>query len=231
MTFRDSGLDGTTRSDHHEHDPELIAAHAAGDLPTVDVATADGLVRDCIDCARLHEELIAIAIATRALPAPRAPRAFTLTEEQADRLGRGAWLRRLARPLVGRGGVGRPLATAFTTLGLVGLLLASVPGGLTPVAQFAAERDVFEVAGPAASDAGGYVPTDASDGSGRGSEVTGDGAPVGSGDPKSGPETSPEPTSDGPWAPQLALVALSSGFLAGGLGLFAVRRRFGRRLG
>lgn len=249
MTFRPSGRhDGPTGTDHREHEADFIAAHAAGDLPAPAAVIADRLIEGCRDCARLYEDLRAIARATHALPRLPAPRDFTLTPDQADRLGRGSGWRRLLRPLVARDGIGRPLATAFTTLGIVGLLLASLPGGMGQLAT-TAERDAHQLAVPSApppdvvgptTDTGagaveGDVPTGASGDDDRPDEGMGNGAAGGPGgdvpteQPKSGPEAAPDEAAPDEPTPPVGLVALSATFVAVGLALFAVRRRAGPR--
>ena len=77
--------------DHATHDPELIAAYAAGDAtgPALDQATE--LVAGCAECAALHRDLRAIAAALPELPAPVRPRDFTLTPEQVASLRPSGW--------------------------------------------------------------------------------------------------------------------------------------------
>ena len=120
----DSGL-------HATHDRALIAARAAGDLRGPDLELADSLRSTCSSCRELHDDLVAIATATRHLPAPTRPAAldFTISSERAATLARGDLWRRLLRPF-GRSGswAGRPLAAALTTIGFAGLLLAALPG-------------------------------------------------------------------------------------------------------
>lgn len=113
---------------HAEHDLLLIAALAAGDLDPGEREVADRLVATCADCALLAADLQVIAAATAVLPAPARRRDFSLSSEVAARLRRPGW-RGLVAGLAGpRGALLRPLATGLTTLGLAGLLLASLPG-------------------------------------------------------------------------------------------------------
>ena len=115
-------------SAHRTHDVLLVAGHASGNLGPADAERVDGWLRECRECASLRDDLRALSVALSALPkAAPAPRDFRLTSEQAAHLRGGSWWRRLARSLVTPRGVGRPLATAFTTLGLVGLLVGSLP--------------------------------------------------------------------------------------------------------
>jgi hypothetical protein len=112
--------------DHPTHDLTLIAAHAAGDLPESDRLSAEALLATCADCTDLHRDLLAIAAATHALPAPIARvRDFQLEPAQAERLLRGSWLRRVLQPFGAAGSSVRPIAAAFTSLGIAGLLVAT----------------------------------------------------------------------------------------------------------
>ena len=111
-------------SDHARHDATLIAGHAAGDLTDIDRARADALLSECVACSDLRRDLVAIAAATRSVPPPATlGRDLRLAPEQADRLRRGSWLRTLLRPFGAAGSPIRPMATAFTSLGLVGLVV------------------------------------------------------------------------------------------------------------
>jgi hypothetical protein len=111
-------------SDHARHDATLIAGHAAGDLVDIDRARADALLTECGACGVLRRDLVAIAAATRSVPAPSTrTRDLRLAPEQAERLRRGSWLRTLLRPFAAAGSPIRPIATAFTSLGLVGLVV------------------------------------------------------------------------------------------------------------
>ena len=117
--------------DHAQHDRTLIAGHAAGDLSDPDRSHAAALLAACRSCSQLHDDLLAIAAATRHLLAPQTPaRDFRLTEAQAARLRRGNWLRALLRPFGAAGSAVRPAAAALTSLGVAGLLVATVLPGL-----------------------------------------------------------------------------------------------------
>ena len=91
----------------------------------------------CPACAELLADLRAIATATAALPAPRRTRDFRLTDADAARLRPAGW-----RGLVARFGspsfaFTRPLAAGLATLGIAGLLFATIPlgfGGATSLA-------------------------------------------------------------------------------------------------
>ena len=77
--------------DHVTHDPELIAAYAAGDATGTALDQAADLVAACTECADLHRDLRAISTALPELPAPVRPRDFRLTPEQAASLRPVGW--------------------------------------------------------------------------------------------------------------------------------------------
>ena len=119
--------------DHTTHDPELIAAYAAGDAAGSDLALATELVAECTDCAALHRDLRAIATALPELPAPTRPRDFRLTPEQAASLAPSGWRGLLATFASPRFRLAAPLGTGLAAIGLAGLLLGT-PGSVLPAA-------------------------------------------------------------------------------------------------
>lgn len=56
------------------------------DVPADERALAESLVASCTACAALQADLLALAAATRAQPAPAMPRSFTFSAEDAARL-------------------------------------------------------------------------------------------------------------------------------------------------
>jgi len=137
---------------HARHDLDLIAGHAAGDLTDSERDRAEALLGSCTSCADLRRDLVAIAAATSAIPASAAPRDFRLTEAQAASLRRGGWVASLLRPFAASRS--RPLAMAFTSLGLAGVLVANIlPAlfGAAGVAGGAASAPEAAGAPPAAS--------------------------------------------------------------------------------
>lgn len=148
----------STSADHVSHDLALIADHAAGDLSDSDRVRADALLSSCNPCADVRRDLVAIAAATRALPARAMPdRDFRLAPERAERLRRGSWLRAALRPFASSGSAVRPMAAAFTSLGLAGLLVAIVIPSLFGSAGAPADAQFESVTGPGAS-AGAAAP-------------------------------------------------------------------------
>lgn len=156
--------DSAAHTDHARHDLTLIAGHAAGDLSTFEAASASTLLATCPACAEVHRDLVAISSATRALPrTARAPRDFRLTADQAQRLHRGSWLRALLRPFAAAGSATRPMATAFTSIGVAGLLVAVLlPAGFGLAggpASAPPNRDTTYEAADAATHAPAMAPT------------------------------------------------------------------------
>ena len=120
--------------DHTTHDPELIAAYAAGDAAGSDLAGATELVAECTECAALHRDLRAIATALPELPAPVRTRDFRLTPEQAASLAPSGWRGLLAAFASPRFRLAAPLGTGLAAIGLAGLLLGT-PGSVLPTAE------------------------------------------------------------------------------------------------
>jgi len=140
--------------EHTQHDLDLIAGHAAGDLTTTERIRADDLLNSCASCAELRRDLLAIASATRTLPsAAAAPRDFRLTPRQAASLRRGSWLATLLRPFAAPRSTVRPLAMAFTSLGLAGLLFTNILPALFGSAASLAPQAGLGGAAPAAATA------------------------------------------------------------------------------
>jgi len=120
--------------DHASHDRLLVAALAdrgADALTLRDRAKAEAQVAACRDCAALHADLVMLTAAIPTAAIPVRPRDFTLSPADVERL-RPRGLRRLIG-LIGSSNDAftRPLALGLTTLGIVGLLVASLPGALS----------------------------------------------------------------------------------------------------
>ncbi len=122
----------TTPPTHATHDLERIAALAARDAdldPTVGEA-ARAQVAACSACRDLLADLIVLAAAVPVAAVASRPRDFTLTEADAARLRPEGWRRVLGFVGSARDGFTRPLAIGLTTIGLAGLLVATLPGAL-----------------------------------------------------------------------------------------------------
>jgi hypothetical protein len=146
-------------ADHRFHDLLLIAALAAGDLDQGDVVRATALAAGCPDCSALVADLQSITAAIATSPASARRRDFRLTARDAERL-RPHGFGRIRSVIDGRRlQLARPLATGLTMLGLVGVLVTSLPtftlGGAAsaPAEVMVPSGDAF-AASPAAQNPG-----------------------------------------------------------------------------
>lgn len=119
-----------SRSTHAAHDRLLIANLVDRSPSDTDRALARDQLANCSDCAILYEDLVALSAATRAMPVQARPRDFTLTQADAERFRIRGWRRLLAAVGSSRDAFSRPLAVGLTTLGLAGLLVATIPAVL-----------------------------------------------------------------------------------------------------
>lgn len=199
-------------ADHERHDQEVVAAAADRG------GRAAGVVAACNDCLTLLSDLRALAVAMPWSAIPGRPRDYRLTMEDAARLRRRGWRRIVAALGSGRDAVTRPLALSLTTLGLIGLLLGSMPAAMPFAAGTA--RDQAEIAQPVgapdANDAPGTVTTT--------DRPVGDAISDASGAQDAAARPAPEAD-----ASALRILALS--FLGLGLGTFVVRRVASTRRG
>jgi hypothetical protein len=137
---------------HAQHDLLLVASLAAGDLAGADRDHAAAQIASCPDCTTVHDDLIAIARATAALPPAVAPRDFRLSPEQAAALRPVGWRRLVAAIGGSRPLMSRQLGIGLATIGLAGLLVSTLPGvqlgngAAAPAARVAAP--MTEVAPP-----------------------------------------------------------------------------------
>ena len=209
--------------DHARHDPLVVAAAAdrGGRLPPELAA--------CPDCQALHADLVALAVAVPTAALPSRPRDFSLTPTDAARLRPAGWRGWLGRIGTSRDLVTRPLAIGLTTLGLAGLLVATVPSVLPSAGSTAGT-------GAAMQGAKAVTPAPTAE------SVLAAPAPAASPLPSAGARTgatdvagaaSEAPTSadlavggEAPAVPPLTVVA--GGLLAAGLALFGLRRSAGR---
>ena len=118
-------------TDHATHDEMLIAGLLDRSPGHPDRDRAEALVAACDDCAALHRDLVALSAATRVLPTPPRPRDFTLSPDDRERLRPKGWRRLIAAFGSSRDVFSRPLAIGLTTLGLAGLLVATIPSVLS----------------------------------------------------------------------------------------------------
>jgi len=109
---------------HVRHDRFAIAEAVGTDFLPV-------TLRSCPACGALHADLLSLQRAVREAWTPSRPRDLRLSVADALRLRRRSWRQRFA--LIGGPGdaLTRPLALSFTALGLIGLLLTTIPVGLS----------------------------------------------------------------------------------------------------
>ena len=164
-------------------------------------------------------------------PVPRPPALdFRLTTDRAAALARGRAWRRFLRSFGRRGSTPvRPLAAAFTTLGLAGLLLAALPvlpfGGAAmyqaPAGGASEARDLNRASHEITVEAPGMPTLDPlglkaqEPGTENLAAAAGEPAAIDEAQTGNGPTGSSGPT---------PLVVLSVGFLGAGLGLLLLRR-------
>jgi hypothetical protein len=119
----------STPAAHAAHDLSTVAALAARahDLDDATTASARRQVAECTACADVLADLLTLQTVLPTTSTPTRPRDFRLTPADAARLHRTGWRRFLGFFGSARDGFSRPLAIGFTTLGLAGLLVATVP--------------------------------------------------------------------------------------------------------
>jgi predicted lipid-binding transport protein (Tim44 family) len=114
---------------HATHDLTVVAALASRgpDPDELSAETARRQVESCTACRDVLADLVTLQAAIPATPTPARPRDLRLTQADADRLRRTGWRRFLGFFGSARDGISRPLAIGFTTLGLAGLMVATLP--------------------------------------------------------------------------------------------------------
>ena len=162
---------------HAEHDQLLVAAVIDRDPTAPDRLAGERQIASCPSCAELAADLRAIALATATLPAIERTRDFTLRPEQAARLRPLGWRRLAAAFGAARLEVMRPLGAGLATLGLAGLLLATLPAIQLPIGSSGAAPSQYSTgtksasgpevapaasAAPAPAASGGFAPNAAS---------------------------------------------------------------------
>ena len=146
-----------SRPGHAAHDRLLIANLVDRSVSDAERARGEDQLAACRDCTLLYQDLVALSAATRALPVLARTRDFTLTNADADRLRVRGWRRVLAAFGSSRDVFTRPLAMGLTTLGLAGLLVATISGALTGAFSGSASSAEQQSTVEAARDAAGGV--------------------------------------------------------------------------
>ena len=192
---------------HPTHDPELIAAAIGRELAPPERRLFDSWLSSCSACAELHADLLAIADAQRTLPLPSRPRDFQLTPAQASRLRPGGFRAILAAIGSSRDAFSKPLAVGLTTLGLVGLLVGTMPSFGSPASGPGVLSTVGDSVGAYTTDGDGTVfggqdaNPSAAPSAAAAAPVVPDGSAAASADIAAEPEISsadPENVSEGP---------------------------------
>jgi len=168
------------RSVHAVHDRLLIANLVSRSVSDTERVLAEEQVTACRECAQLFDDLVALSAATRAMPVPPRPRDFTLTTADAERLRVRGWRRLLSAFGSTHDVFSRPLAIGLTTLGLAGLLVATIPGSLPGFGGGATNLQAPE-------DATRNVAGDAAAGSAANPELQSGASPASSAAAESGP--------------------------------------------
>ena len=132
-------------ANHAAHDPTWMAALATRnpDLSPTERTRAETALESCGACADLFADLVALSAAIPSAATPARPRDFTLTAADAARLQRRGFACLFKGIGSARDRVTFPLAMGLTTMGIAGLLLATIPsafsgaGGATSLAPVA----------------------------------------------------------------------------------------------
>lgn len=214
-------------SPHASHDTMVVAALAARapELSDPELERGRELIATCSGCADLLADLVSLQTALPTTSTPVRPRDLRLTADDAARLHRSGWRRVLGFFGSARDGVSRPLAVGLTTLGLAGLLVASLPSMFMAGGAASAPSPVDAGFGQAAAPAAESYQTDGASAAASGApeeEVFSGGEPeqveaerdiAGADDPAISVE--------GTGPPMLSVVA--GLLLIAGLGLFVLR--------
>ena len=216
------------------------------DLSPAERTRAEALLETCGSCSNLFAELAIVSAAIPTAATPPRSRDFTLTPADAARL-RPRGLRRLLAGIVSaRDDITFPLAMGLTTMGIAGLLLATVPAmlpfgaagptSLSPVGAPAvgaggAAPDASSAAaaaseGPVAAEsselfaASGAPPADTS---GEGAFTGDDGEPTAIAQRQDGQDMLGNASVPDDRAGRSAFLILAATLLLAGLGLFVLR--------
>ena len=113
---------------HADHDLlAFVSAHAAGDGAGHELDVALALVAACPDCAALHHDLRAIAVATARPAGPRPhPGLPPHPPTRPPRSRPAGWRRRLARSPDPKFAFAGPVGAGLATLGLAGILVGGI---------------------------------------------------------------------------------------------------------
>jgi hypothetical protein len=217
----------TTPAAHAAHDVTNVAALAAR-APDLDERTVDAArqqVAVCTTCADVLADLLTLQSALPSTATPARPRDFRLTPADAARLHRSGWRRFLGFFGSARDGYSRPLAVGFTTLGLAGLLVATVPSmfiaGSGGAATLSTVGAPVQQAAPAPSD--GYATERMSSADAAGAGEPADGSVFSGAGPDEQTDIASELAIRDDVTGLSVLFVLGGVLLIAGLGLFGLR--------
>jgi hypothetical protein len=245
-------------AEHALHDPLWMVALAARDpdLTGGDRAHAEVALESCAGCAEIFADIVAVSAAVPTASLPTRARDFTLTPADAARLRRRGLRQWVSAIGSLRDGVTVPLAMGLTTMGIAGLLFATVPSvlsGFSGAAAGPASQTLSTVGAPVPGAAGAATEASAAASAAPAAaesidryafsvppdtEITGDGgvfsgdggeATVG-GQRQDANDMTLEATIRDDQSGRSALFVVAMALLIAGLGLFALRwasRRFG----
>ncbi|MGP1674083.1 MAG: hypothetical protein ACTS8Z_02580 [Candidatus Limnocylindrales bacterium] len=144
-----------TSPQHASHDRVLISSLASreADLTHDERSTARTLIADCAECRDLLADIASLAAAVPTAAIPARSRDFRLTAADAARLRPGGWRRLIGFIGSARDGFTRPLALGLTTMGLTGLLVATLPSVMGGAASSAVLSTVGNAVGGQAAPA------------------------------------------------------------------------------
>lgn len=180
--------DPRASASHASHDTMLVASLADHSLAPSERTAAEALVAACGPCADIYNDLLALQSATKAMPTPTRPRDYALTPDDAVRLRPGGWRRFVAAFGTSRDMLSRPLAVGLTTLGLAGLLVATIPSVLPGQATSSVPTEPSALS---AAGQGGPVTVEGAPGAGQDTSGQGPAAALPSGAPASGDALAP----------------------------------------
>jgi hypothetical protein len=122
---------------HSRHDRFAVADAIGGPAPA--------LIATCPSCGALYADLQVIRSAIRDARVPSRTREFLLSNGDAARLRPARWRRLLSTIGTQRDAITRPIALSCTGLGLVGLVLTTMPLGSAGAASDATGERRSEV--------------------------------------------------------------------------------------
>ena len=186
----------TPRSRHEAHDRLLIANLVDRSVDEAERSRAEELLAACHECERLYDDLVALSAATRAMAVPSRPRDFMLTDADAERLRVRGWRRLLGAIGSSRDAFSRPLAVGLTTLGLAGLMVATVPSFFLASGGATSGPELMSTEQAVGDAAAGGAPPEVISMAPEAPAASGQSGPAAAAAPSAAPGAFPQPTDD-----------------------------------